>query len=107
MRAVDIRLPRYTASNVPPTMRVPLLEPRIETLRGHDSLLAALRHLFCLDPHDPAMLVRQFKILDQLLSQLAVVRLTIPNDFAALPRVRETILADLKARSQPNAATVQ
>jgi len=84
-----------------------LLEPQIETLCGHDSLLAALRHLFCLDPHDPGMLVRQFKMLERLLSQVAVVRLTIPNDFATLPRVRETILADLKARSRPGAAAVQ
>ncbi len=84
-----------------------LLEPQIETLCGHDSLLAALRHLFCLDPHDPGTLVRQFKMLERLLSQVAVVRLTIPNDFAALPRVREAILADLKARRQPGTAAIQ
>ena len=80
-----------------------LSEPWVETLSGPDSLLMALRYLFCLDPHDPSMLVRQFKMLEHLLSQVRVLRLTIPDDFSALPRVHQAVLSDLKARSQPGA----
>jgi hypothetical protein len=75
-------------------------EPRIEVLSGHVSLLTALRHVFCLDPHDPGMLVRQFTMLKRLLGQIPVIQLTIPDDFAALPRVHDAIISDLKARSQ-------
>jgi hypothetical protein len=73
--------------------------PGIEAISGADGLLHTLRFLFCLDPYDPAMLVRQFKQIEQLLSLVPVLRLTIPDDYSALPRVHEAILADLKARS--------
>ena len=46
------------------------------------------------------MLVRQFKQIEQLLSRVPVLRLTIPDDYSALPRVHEAILADLKDRSE-------
>ncbi len=77
-------------------------EPSLEALSGPDSLLTALRYLVCLDPHDPAMLVRQFKMLEQLLSRVRIVRLTIPDDFAALPRVHQAVLSDLKEHSRPS-----
>jgi hypothetical protein len=73
-------------------------EPRIETLSGHDGFLTAVRYLFCMDPHDPGMLVRQFKMVENLLAHVPVARLSIPDDFAALIRVREAVLTDLKAR---------
>lgn len=73
--------------------------PGIQAVSGSDGLLHALRYLFCLDPHDPAMLVRQFKQIEQLLALVPILRLTIPDDYSALPRVHEAILADLKTRS--------
>ena len=75
-----------------------LREPLIEALSAHERLLAALRYLFCLDPYDPTLLVRQFRLLEILVSEVAIVRLTIPNDFSALPRVHEAVLSDLKSR---------
>jgi hypothetical protein len=75
-----------------------LRQPRFERLSGHDSLLMALRYLFCLDPNDPPMLVRQFKMLEHLLSRVPVVRLSIPNDFSTLPQVRDAVFADLGSR---------
>jgi hypothetical protein len=84
-----------------------LSKPQIETLSGHDSLVTALRYLFCLDPNDPGMLVRQFKMLEHLVSQIPIVRLTIPNDYSALPCVHEAVISDLKARSQLGAPAVR
>jgi hypothetical protein len=74
-------------------------EPDIETLSGHDGFLAAVRYLFCIDPRDPQTLVHQFKLLENLLAHVPIARLSIPNDFAALPRVRQAIIADLRART--------
>jgi hypothetical protein len=75
-------------------------EPRLESISGHDSLLMTLRYLFCLDPYEPSMLVRQFKMLEHVLSQVRILRLTIPDDFSALPRVHGLVLSDLKAQSE-------
>jgi len=72
----------------------------IEPISGADSLPLALRYLFCLDPYDPKMLVRQFKLVEHLLSSVPILRLTIPDDFAALPRVHEAVLSDLKSRRE-------
>jgi hypothetical protein len=83
------------------------LEPRIETLSVRDSLVKSLRYVFCLDPYDPVLLVRQFKTLEQLLSQVPVLRLTIPDDFSALPRVHAAVLSDLKTRSRPRDHALQ
>jgi hypothetical protein len=77
-----------------------LQETRIERLSGHDGFLTAVRYLFCMDPGDSAMLVRQFKMLENLLARVPIVRLAIPNDFSALPQVHRAVLADLKMRSQ-------
>ncbi len=81
-------------------------EPRLDAISGHDSLLMTLRYLFCLDPYEPSMLVRQFKMLEGVLAQVRILRLTIPDDFAALPRVHELVLSDLKDQSR-SAAAVQ
>ena len=73
-------------------------EPAIEMIRGTARFMLALRFMFCLDPHDPQMLVRQFKLIEQMLSCVPILRLVIPDNFAALPRVHQAVLADLKAR---------
>jgi hypothetical protein len=82
-------------------------EPHLETVSGRESLLMVLRYMFCLDPHEPAMLVRQFKMLEQILSQVRILRLTIPDDFSALPRVHKAVLEDLRARTELGASAVQ
>jgi hypothetical protein len=73
--------------------------PRIEAISGTDGLLHILRFLFCLDPRDPQMLVRQFKQIERLLCLVPVLRLTVPDDYSALPQVHAAVLADLKSRS--------
>jgi len=84
-----------------------LSEARIETISGNKSLMTALSCLFCIDTHDPTMLVGQFKMLEKLLSRVPIARLSIPNDFAALPLVHEAVLLDLKARSHPSVSAVR
>jgi hypothetical protein len=75
-------------------------EPVIEAISGAERFMLALRFTFCLDPNDPATLLRQFSQIEQLLSFVPISRLTIPADFAALPRVHEALLSDLKARGE-------
>jgi hypothetical protein len=75
-------------------------EPSIEMITGTARFMLALRFMFCLDPHDPEMLVRQFKLIEQVLSFVPILRLVIPDDFAALPRVHQAVLSDLKARGE-------
>jgi hypothetical protein len=75
-------------------------EPVIEAVSGAARFMLALRFMFCLDPNDPATLLRQFRQIEQLLYSVPVSRLTIPTDFAALPRVHEAVLSDLKARGE-------
>jgi len=82
-------------------------EPRLEALSGRDIFVTVLRYLFCLDPREPSMLVRQFKMLEQLFSQVRVLRLSIPDDFSALPNVHAAVLSDLRARSELGASAVQ
>jgi hypothetical protein len=41
------------------------------------------------------MLSREFRALHTLVDRVPVRRLGVPNDFDALPAVRETVIADL------------
>ena len=82
-------------------------EPHLEAVSGRESLLMVLSYMFCLDPREPVMLLRQFKMLEQILSQVRIIRLTIPDDFSALPRVHKAVLEDLRARRELEASAVQ
>jgi hypothetical protein len=74
--------------------------PQITTFSARDGLLAVLRYLFCLDPYDPALLVRQFKMLELLVTDVPVRRLIVPNDFRALPSIHAAVLSDLERNGQ-------
>jgi hypothetical protein len=40
------------------------------------------------------MLARHFRVMHRVASEVPFSRVTMPNDFSALPAVREAILAD-------------
>lgn len=69
--------------------------PRIERLSRREGLVELIASAFRLDIADRAMLARQFCFLARVASRVPVRRLRIPHDFAALPAVRASILADL------------
>jgi hypothetical protein len=70
----------------------------IEALSGHNRLVSVLRYMYCLDPHDPGTLVRQFKLLESLVSVVPVLNLEIPNGYQHLPDVRSLVLSDMRER---------
>jgi hypothetical protein len=52
---------------------------------------------FPLDLTDHAMLARHFRLIVSVAATVPIRRLTIPNDFTALPAVRAAVIADLEA----------
>ena len=53
---------------------------------------------FPLDLTDPAMLTRHFRLIVRIAATVPLRRLVIPNDFAALPAVREAVIADVELK---------
>jgi len=68
--------------------------PHLQNLKPGDALPTLMAATFPLDITDHAMLTRHFRLLSRAAAELAVRRLTIPTDFAALPAARSLILAD-------------
>ncbi len=56
-----------------------------------------LEKTYRLDIADKKMLERQFRFLAQVVAQVSVKRLYLPDDLSALPAVREVILRDIHA----------
>lgn len=69
--------------------------PRIAPLTGREAVAQLIRASYRLDVDDTQMLARQFRLLSQLADQSPVKALIVPNDFKALPIVRNLILEDL------------
>ncbi|MCX5723811.1 MAG: hypothetical protein NTX84_04690 [Nitrospirae bacterium] len=60
------------------------------------AFMELLTCLFRLDIRDRAMLARQFCFVERLVAQVPVKQLSIPQNFSALPSVRDAILTDLR-----------
>jgi len=75
--------------------------PGIEPMRPNEAFLQLLSASFMLDITDRAVLTRNLKFIERILNAVPVRRLTIPDGFSSLPRVREAVLRDLGA---PDAA---
>ena len=69
--------------------------PTIDELPASEIFVQLLRSTYRLDITDSAMLSREFRALHTLVDRVPVRRLAVPNDFDALPAVRETVIADL------------
>ncbi len=85
-------LHRPTEENAAP--RAPAVT-RISAAEAFPLLVGAS---FPLDLTDYAMLTRHFHFIVRVAATVPLRRLLIPNDFAALPAVREAVIADLQTR---------
>lgn len=69
--------------------------PAIQALAPRDALIELVSATFPLDVRDQAMLERHFRVMQRVASEIPVLRVLIPDDFDALPAVRQAILSDL------------
>jgi hypothetical protein len=69
--------------------------PAVEALAPRDALIELVSATFPLDVRDQGMLERHFRVMQRVASEIPVLRVLIPDDFAALPAVRQAILRDL------------
>jgi hypothetical protein len=77
---------RATAAGVAPTVA------RVSSAEAFPLLVSAS---FPLDLTDPVMLARHFRFIVRVAATVPIRRLTIPNDFSALPLVRDAVITDL------------
>jgi hypothetical protein len=91
-----------------PLVRVYLLErpagtgaadttPMITRVSPSEAFPILVGASFPLDLTDHAMLTRHFCFITRIVAEVPIRRLTIPNDFSALPAVRAAVIADLEA----------
>jgi hypothetical protein len=73
------------------------LAPAIEPMRPNEAFLQLLSASFMLDISDRAVLTRNLRFIERLLSAVPVRRLRVPDGFSSLPSVREAVLRDLEA----------
>lgn len=73
-------------------------DPRIVRLSKRDALMELISFAFRLDLSDHAMILRQMRALERVASLVPVKRLILPDQLAAIPRVRTVILNDLETR---------
>src|SRR6202034_3772781 len=71
--------------------------PAIQALPQRDALIELVSATFPLDVRDQAMLERHFRVMQRVASEIPVLRVLIPDDFGALPAVRQAILRDLSS----------
>ena len=75
-----------------------LASPRIERLSYRDSFMELIQFAFRFDITNREMLLRQFGVLERLVSHVPVRRLQVPDTLSSLPAVCEAIRADLNDR---------
>jgi hypothetical protein len=78
--------------------RKALRAPLIERLTPRDAMIELIRSSFPLDIADTAMLKRHFEVMRRVASEVPFNRVLIPDDFSALPAVRDAILKDFASQ---------
>lgn len=71
--------------------------PAIARVSSPEAFPVLVGASFPLDLTDHAMLARHFRLIVSVAATVPIRRLTIPNDFTALPAVRAAVIADLEA----------
>ncbi len=67
----------------------------VEAIPGREAFMALVESAYQLDITDRKLLASQFVFLERVASLVPVRRIRIPDDYSALPRIRDGILADL------------
>ncbi len=71
--------------------------PSIERLGRRDATAELACHLHRLDPHDPALLAREFEFLERLVDTVLVARLAYPRTFEAAAEAAALVQALIAA----------
>jgi len=74
---------------------LPLRTPLIERLKPRDAMIELVSSSFPLDIADSAMLARHFQVMQRVAREVPFSRVMVPDEFGALPSVRDAILTDL------------
>ena len=96
-RADRLPLARLYLLERPTAKNAPAVVPAIARVSPAEAFPVLVGASFPLDLTDTAMLTRHFHFINRVAATVPIRRLTIPSDFAALPAVRATVLADLAA----------
>lgn len=72
----------------------------MESVDPRDAMLSLASHTYANYLLTPEMRRVEFEQLQQLMKTISVRKLTIPNDYSALPAVREALLADFAEQSR-------
>ena len=71
----------------------------VETIPDREAFMSLISSVYRLDITDRRLLARQFGFLERVASLVPVRNLRVPEDFSALPTVRDAIFADLRMNS--------
>ena len=71
----------------------------VEAIPAGEAFMSLVESAYRLDTTDRKLLARQFDFLERVASLVPVRRIRIPDDYSALPRIRDAILADLRSVS--------
>lgn len=69
----------------------------VEAIPGREAFMSLVESAYWLDITDRKLLARQFDFFERVASLVPVRRIRIPDDYSALPRIRDAILADLRS----------
>jgi hypothetical protein len=81
--------------------------PRIESFSPAEAFIQLTSASYRFNPTDRAANLRQFRFMDRVAAKVPLKRLVVPNDFAALPAVRELVLADLSGGERDGAESLE
>lgn len=77
----------------------------VEAIPGPEAFMSLVKSAYWLDVTDQRLLARQFDFFERVVALVQVRRIRIPDDYSALPRIREAILDDLRSLSTSEIGT--
>ena len=97
-RADPLPLARIYFLQRPAAENAAVMTPAVSRMSPAEVFPMLIGASFPLDLTDYAMLTRHFHFIARVAATVPLRRLLIPNDFSALPAVRDAVIADLEAR---------
>jgi len=101
-RSGEDDLPILAVMLVTPADQVSTSEILLERLSKHEAFIAMLKQTFQLDVTDLKRMTRHAKALGRIVPKVRAYRLSMPREYALLPKVRERILEEVEIlKGQP------